>query len=299
MLKNIRSFAALLWQAYNLLKTSNPLILASATAFFTTFSLSPILIILINVLSFYFSGKLIVSSLFEKIRNTFGQESAELIQSIVDNIGTSQRHWLVTVLGFVFLFFVASKLMKVINDAINSLWKVKPNKGHFLRYNAIERGKGGVLILFTGVLLITSLLLDTSLSLINNYFRDLVPAFQSKLVIVLNFAFSLAVVTSWFTLLLKLLPDAKVHWKVAFSGGLVTGILFQVGKLILGRLLIYGTFASIFGASASFALILLFIFYSSLIFYYGAAFTYVYATSIGKPILPGKFAFRYEDRKVE
>jgi membrane protein len=299
MLKRIRSFANLLWQAFNLLKTSNPLILASATAFFTTFSLSPILIILINVLSFYFSGKLIVSSLFEKIRNTFGRESSELIENIVDNIAISERHWMVTIFGFVFLFFVASTWMKVVNDAINSLWKFKLNQGHFLKYNAVERSKGGILILFTGVLLIASLLLDTSLSLINNYFRDLVPAFQSKLVIALNFAFSLAVVTSWFTLLLKLLPDAKVHWKVAFSGGFVTAILFQVGKLILGRLLIYGAFASIFGASASFALILLFIFYSSLIFYYGAAFTYVYATSIGKPILPGKYAFRYEDRKIE
>lgn len=299
MLNKIRSFAALLWQAFKLLKTSNPLILASATAFFMTFSISPILIILINVLSFYFSGKLIVSSLFEKIRGTFGRESAELIESIVDNIGISQRHWLATIFAFVFLFFVASTLMKVVNDAINSLWKVKRNQGHFLKYNAVERSKGGVLILFTGVLLIASLLLDTSLSLINNYFHDLVPAFQSKLVITLNFAFSLAVVTAWFTLLLKLLPDARVHWKVALGGGLVTGILFQVGKIILGRMLIYGTFANIFGASASFALILLFIFYSSLIFYYGAAFTYVYATAIGKPILPGKYSFRYEEKKVE
>lgn len=299
MLKKGRSILALMWRAFNLLKKSNPLILASSTAFFTTFSLSPILILLINILGFYFNNKVIVSALFEKIRDTFGKESSELIENIVQNIGSVQSNWVVTVFGFLFLFFVASTLMKVVNDAINLLWKLKRKEGHFWKYNAVERSKGGVLILITGILLIASLLLDASLAIINNYFQELVPAFKSKLFITVNFIFSTAVVTAWFTLLLKLLPDAKVHWRVAFLGGLVTGLLFEIGKLVLGRLLIYGAFASIFGASASFALILLFIFYSSLILYYGAAFTYVYAKAIGKPILPSKYAYRYEHTEVE
>jgi membrane protein len=299
MLKKIRSVAALFWRAFNLLKQNDPLILASSTAFFTTFSLSPILIILVNVLSFYFSDKLISNALFEKIENTFGEEGAVQIENIVRNIGEAQSSWWVTILGFIFLFFVASTLMRVVNDAINSLWKVKRREGHVWKYNFVERLKGGTLILFIGFLLIASLLLDASLSVINNYFKELFPTFQSKVIIVLNFVFSLAVVTAFFTLLLKLLPDAKVHWKVAFAGGLVTAFLFQVGKIILGRLLLHGTVANIFGASASFALILLFIFYSSLILYFGASFTYVYANAINKPISPGKYSFRYEWREIK
>jgi membrane protein len=299
MLRKIRFAAALFWQAFNLLKKNDPLILASSTAFFTTFSLSPILIILVNVLSFYFSDRLISNALFEKLQDTFGKEGASQVENIVRNIGDVQSSWGITILGFIFLFFIASTLMKVVHDAINSLWKVKRKEGHILKSNFVERLKGGTLILLIGFLLIASFLLDASLSVINNYFKELIPAFQSKVIIWLNFIFSLTVVTAFFTVLLKLLPDAKVHWKVAFGGGLVTALLFQIGKIILGRLLLHGTVATIFGASASFALILLFIFYASLIFYFGASFTYVYANAIKKPIIPGKNSFRYEWKEIE
>jgi len=298
MLRKIRSAAALFWRAFNLLKKNDPLILASSTAFFTTFSLSPILIILVNLLSLYFSDRLISNALFEKLQDTFGKESAAQIENIVRNIGATQSSWGITILGFIFLFFIASTLMTVSNNSINSLWKVK-RKGHIWKSDFVERLKGGTLILLIGFLLIASLLLDASLSVINNYFKELIPAFQTKVIIGLNFVFSLTVVTAFFTVLLKLLPDAKVHWKVAFGGGLVTALLFQIGKIILGRLLLHGTVATIFGASASFALILLFIFYTSLIFYFGASFTYVYANAIKKPISPGKYSFRYEWKEIE
>src|SRR5690606_19526928 len=114
------------------------------------------------------------------------------------------------------------------------------------------------------------------------------------LIRLINIVFSILVVTAWFTIIFKFLPNAKIQWGVATTGGLLTAVLFNIGKWILGKLLLYNNVVTFFGASASFALILLFIFYSALILYYGASFTFVYGDAIHKPILPGKYSVRFK-----
>jgi membrane protein len=156
-----------------------------------------------------------------------------------------------------------------------------------------------VVILFTGALVAVSALMDTSLALLWNYLNDNLPTTQIFLVRTLNIFFSLIVSTVWFAVVFKILPDAKVHWRVAFAGGVVTAVLFSAGKWILGKLLLYNTIANIFGPSASFVLILLFIFYSSLILYFGAAFTFNFASAIKMPIHAGKYSETYELRSIQ
>jgi membrane protein len=285
-MKTIRLLLRCLRDGYSNFRSNDPLILASSTAFFATFSLSPILVILVNVLMLTFDNDRIPAQLFGKLSNTFGKESAAQIQNIVENVSVYQSDPFITVGGFIFLLFVATTLLKVVKQSINHLWHVKRKDVSRIRYNLQERLTAASLILFVALLFL-------------DYVHDLLPDFHVALLKSLNIAFSILVVTAWFAILFKFLPDAHVTWKVTLVGGLVTGILFNTGKWILGKLLLYNNIASIFGASASFALILLFIFYVGLILYFGASFTFAYGEYTSQPIVPGKFSQRYEVTAIE
>ena len=293
-MKTLRDIAGSLRAGFINFKANDPLILASSTAFFTTFSLSPILVILVNILGFAFDNDRIPDKLFGKLGSTFGKETAGQIQKIVENVSAYDSHPLMTVAGFIFLLFVATTLLKVVKQSINHLWHIKRKHVSRIKYNLRERLIATSLLMVVALLFLASLMLDTSLILLKGYLRDVIPAIDAKVFRTLNITFSILVVTAWFTILFKFLPDAHVTWRVALVGGLVTGIFFNTGKWVLGKLLLYNNIASIFGASASFALILLFIFYVGLILYFGASFTYAYGETIQQSILPGKFSERYE-----
>jgi membrane protein len=291
---SLKTTATLVWRAFELLKKNDPLIFASSTAFFTTFALSPIIIILLGVFSLYFNNDEISEELFQSITNTFGKETASEIESIVNNMGALEGDWLVTIAGFIFLIFVATTLMMVIKRAINTIWRIRPQRSAFWKYTILERAKAGIIILLMGALFIASQIIDASVSLMHDSVEHLVPSFHMEVLHGINIVFSFVTVTAWFMLLYKILPDSDVRWSVAFAGGVMTAALFSLGKWILGRLLLFSVAVNIFGASASFALVLLFIFYSSLTLYFGAAFTYLFAEEIGKPITPGRYGRKFE-----
>jgi membrane protein len=291
--------ASLLKNSFITLKRNDPLILASATSFFATFSLSPVLVILINLLGVYFKNEAIRGQLLGKLEGMLGPETSEYVEGVVVNVSTANTDWLIAIAGFLFLLFVVTTLLKVVRQAMHKIWNIKRKHVSRLKYNFKERSMAVAVILVTGVLVAISALMDTSLALLRNYLSDTLPTTQIFLVRSLNLLFSLIVSTMWFSVLFKILPDAKVHWRVAFAGGVVTAVLFSAGKWILGKLLLYNTIANIFGPSASFVLILLFIFYSSLILYFGAAFTFNFASAIGMPIHAGKYSETYEVRSIE
>jgi|SRR5688572_15931298 len=284
--------------AFLRLNRNEPLILASATAFFTLFSLTPILVILVNILSILFRNNKISEALFQSIQKVFGSETSEQIQSIVENVKSFGGAWYITVGGFIFLAFIATNLLNIIKKAINQLWRIRRRPAKKIKYNVRERLIGILLILSIGFVFIISLLLDTSVAFLKEYLHELIPAVDTILIRTVNVIFSILVVTAWFTILFKILPDAIVHWKVALVGGLLTAVLFTIGKWILGHLLNYSNMVTVFGAFASVFFILLFIFYSSLILYYGAAFTYSYASETQRHIKPRKHSDNYEMKIV-
>jgi membrane protein len=280
--------------AFVQLRRGEPLILASATAFFTLFSLAPILVILVNILSIIFENDKIAASLFQPLQRAFGTETSEQIQTIVGNVKSVGGAWYITVGGFIFLLFVATNLLNIVKKAINQLWRIRKNRRRKIKYSLRERLIGILLILSIGFIFIISLLLDTSVAFLQGYLEELIPGVDTILIRTVNIIFSILVVTAWFTIVYKILPDAIVHWNVAIVGGLHTAVLFTIGKWILGHLLNYSNMVTIFGAFASVFFILLFIFYSSLILYYGASFTYAYASATDRNIKPRKHSVNYE-----
>jgi membrane protein len=285
----------ILRSTYRLLGKNDPLTLSAATAFFTTFAISPIIIILVNVLTLYFNKESIRPQLFSKIAAIFGQETAIDIESIVNNFRSLESNIWITIAGSLFFFFVATTLLSVVRRAIHKIWNIRQKSGRELGYGLKERAVETGMILLIGALFLFALFLDTSISIFRDYLHEILPQVHTTLIRVLNIIFSITVITLWFTMVFKLLPEARVQWKVAFTGGLFTGILFSLGKFVMGKFLIHGRVASIFGASASFALLLLFIFYSSFILYFGAAFTHEYARANNRPIHPGRLAEKLAD----
>jgi membrane protein len=281
---------SLIKSSFVLLGKNDPLILSAATAFFTAFAISPIIIILVNVLTLYFEREDIRPQLFSKIASTFGEETARDIENIVDNFRMLESNIWITIGSTIFFFFVATTLLGVIRQAIHKIWDIRKKKEEKLRYRLKERFVETVMILLLGILFLIALLLDTSIAFFRGYLHDIIPSVDVTLIRILNILFSIAVITSWFTLVFKILPEARVPWRVAFAGGFFTAILFSLGKFMLGKILIHSRIATIFGASTSIALLLLFIFYSSFILYYGTAFTHEYARTSGRPIYPGRLA---------
>jgi membrane protein len=281
------------------LRSNDPLRLAGATAFFATFALPPILIILTQTLGFLFEPKDVNTRLAEHLRAFFGKESVAMIMQTLSGFRDLAVNWYIAIGGFVFLMFVATTVFKIIRETINQLWLIRAAPGRNVPQKLLPRLKSILIIMMTGILFIVGLLAEAMQAVLNPYIRELWSHAGSAVVIGLNQVLSLMIVTIWFSILFRLLPEGKPHWRVAFTGGFFTGVLFTMGMLILGTLLGLSNIQNIYGAAGSFVLVLLFVFYVSFIFYYGAMFTYYWAEETNRPIVPARFGVNIDRRADE
>ena len=279
--------------AFFLLTRSKPLILASSTAFFATFALPPIIIIITTSLGLIFRNDSISFELFSSIQDLMGVKATEQLEAIASNFIVLEGNGWIAAGVFMFFIFASTTLMVVIHDSIHVLWRISITNKNKLKTSLVERIKAATLILSIGFLFLLTLFFDMAIALSKDNIHLFFDINELLILRIIHFIFAFIVVTVWFSLVFKILPNAYVPWKIAFSGGLVTSVLFGIGKIVLHRFLVRGSIASVFGASGSFALILLFIFYTSLIFYFGASFTYMFAKNLSLPIKPGKDANLY------
>jgi membrane protein len=295
----VKNFISILKEAFTELKKNDPLRLAGATAFFTTFAFPPITIILIQMFGLFYNPDKLDKKFFEQLFEVLGKESGSEIRRTFLGFKALAQNWIITIGGFIFLVFVATTLFKVIKDSINQLWNIKIDYEKKIGLNLQTRLISLVVIIFAGFLFLAGMIAEGYQAVLSNYLFKLFPATSSFLNQVISKLLSVLVVTTWFTILFKFLTDAIPSWRVAISGAFFTGILFTIGKIVILTMLPFKKFNSVFGASTSIVLLLLFLFYSSLIFYYGACFTKAYAKFIKSPILPGAHAFRYELAEIK
>jgi membrane protein len=285
---------ALLSAAFKELKKNDPLRLAGATAFFTTFALPPILIILLQLFGSIFPIENLGDRFFIRLSEVLGRESTEQLRQTFRGFKAQASNWYITVGGIIFLMFVATTLFKVIKDSLNQLWNIKLDSGRGIKLKLEQRMVSMIIIILAGLLFITGMVGEGVQALLGRYLDDLSPGTGSTVNNILNLLISILIVTTWFVILFKVLPDGKPTWRVALVGGFFTGLLFTLGKFIIKTMLSLGDIHSVFGASTSIVILLLFVFYSSFILYFGACFTKVYAQSINCPIGPAEYAFKYE-----
>ena len=286
-------FGKLLFHTLRELKHNDPLRMAAATAFFATFALAPILIILIQILGLILDPQSLSDHLFGHLAEIVGNESVAQIRQTLEGFKKLANNWYVTVGGFIFLIFVATTLFTVIRHSLNQLWGVKPHNKRAFNVRLVNRLRAFAVIMVSGILFVAVLFGEGFLALMNEYINELWPGSATILFVILNQVISILIVTIWFAVIFKYLSDATLQWNTTIAGALFTGLLFTAGKLILGRILALSNIQTIYGASGSFVLLLLFVFYSSFILYYGAMFTRVWAEYNRSPIEPKRNAYKY------
>lgn len=299
LLIQIKNTGRQLVNAYRLLLKNDPLRLAGATAFFTSFALPPILLLLIQLLSLLFNRKVVSQELFTELGSILGDDGVRQLVETLRGFRGLAINWPMAIAGFFFLLFVATTLFRVIQSSLNQLWMIQKTGDKRFKMAMVTRLKSTGLIIFTGLLFMASLAAGSLKLIFGNFLDDKIPGSGVYSNGTLSTLVSIAIVCTWFTVLFRYLPDGKPKWRVALTGGLLTSILYNIGAFVLKFLLLNSNIGVVYGASASVVLLLLFVFYASLIFYYGAAFTKVWGEYLDQPIQPVIHAELYENIHIE
>lgn len=260
-------------------------LLAAALAYYTIFSLAPLLIIVIAIAGFVFGEEAVRGEIVGQIQGLVGREGAEVIQEMLKNAYHPGKGIIATLIGFVTLLLGASGVFAQLQEALNIIWNVKPKPGRGIKGIIKDRFLSFTMVVGIGFLLLVSLVISTVLAAISNFLNHLFPDFSGVLHLV-SFALSFAIVTFLFGMIYKVLPDVKISWNDVSIGAAMTALLFMVGQYLLGVYLGNSGFTSTYGAAGAFVVILVWIYYSAQILFLGAEFTQVYARTYGSQILP-------------
>jgi membrane protein len=284
----------LLRDALTELLKNDPLRLAGATAFFTTFALPPILVILIQTLGIFFSTGEARQQLLTRLSAIVGKETVTQIIDTLSAFRKLAQNNYILVFGFLFLLFVATTLFRVIKSSLNQLWKIKSVHRSKIGGTLADRLKAVLVILVAGLLFAFGLFTEGLQVVLGKYIFEYSPLLSFYFNTVINYVLSVFMVSAWFGIVFRYLPDARPSWGVVWRGALLTGVLFTFGKVVLRWLLSYSNINTLYGTSASIVLLMLFVFYSSLILYYGAAFTKMWSLHVNQPIVPLHYASHYQ-----
>lgn len=298
LIQRIQIFTTHLREAFKLFQKNDPLRLAGATAFFANFALPPILLILIRLFGFFIDRKILVNRIFERLASILDESSTKQIRQTLRNIRGMDHQWYATLISFVFFLFVATTLFSVIKNSMDQIWSIGIKEHSTFLFKLKIRARSMAIILMAGILFFVGLLTDSMQAFIGAYINPSSPNFGRVFLMILNQLLFISIVTTWFSILFRFLTSGRPTWKSSIRGGILTGILFTIGKYILRIALPLSNIGNIYGASGSIVLIMLFVFYSSFIFYFGACFIKVLSDAIETPIRPIKGAFNYEIKEV-
>lgn len=266
--------------------------LGAALAYYTMFSLGPLLIIVIAIAGLVFGPAAARNQIVGQVQGLVGPQGAEFIQSAIQGANRPSASIIATIIGIVTLLLGALGVFGQLQDALNAIWGVtpKPNRG-LIRGIIQDRLLSFTMVLGTGFLLLVSLVLSTVLTAAVKYFGELIP-FSATVLEGINFFVSFVVITLLFAFIFKYLPDAEVTWKDVWIAALFTSLLFVIGKFLLGLYLGNSTIGSTYGAAGSVIVVLVWIYYSAQILFFGAEFSKVFALRYGKGIVPAPNAVR-------
>ncbi|PLW95875.1 MAG: hypothetical protein C0593_13150 [Marinilabiliales bacterium] len=278
---------------FHLYIQSNTFQKGAALGYFAVFALIPIAIIIISVLGIFFGSGTVSSEFFSQFKELLGSEAAHQIQTIINNHHTSHKSILTTITGIIMLIVSASKIVIQLHNAFNDIYsiKIKPKNGLIL---FLKRKAFALIIL---VILFTILVLSTTISTFLQRFTPEITG-SNQLLQILEHLFSFAITALIFSLMYKTLGDAVIHWKPAMIGGIVTAILFLIGKVIIAQIIAQSHIETTFGQASVLALIMLWVFYLSQIIFLGACFVKVIGDAIYKPVRPSSEAVRVLHKEV-
>jgi membrane protein len=293
---NPKKFWLILKGTFKEFSEDNVLRLSAALAYYAMFSIGPLLVIVVGVAGLAFSvlghggHEDVRQQIHAQLESTLGPDSAKTIESMMSaqKQGTSL---ITTIVGVVALLIGAGGVFGQLQDALNTIWEVKAKPGIGIWGFIRNRFLSFSMVLGVGFLLLVSMALTTFLTAVAGSIGNLLPISEA-LIHVLNFIVSFGVVALLFAMIFKYLPDVKIPFSKVWVGAIGTAILFTIGKYVLALYLGRESTKSSFGAAASVIIILMWVYYASLILFFGAEFTQVYAKQTGTKIVPDEFGVR-------
>jgi membrane protein len=264
--------------------------MGAALAYYTLFSLAPVLIVAIAIAGLAFGPEAVRGEIVGQIEGLVGRGGALAVQAMLEGAARPSSSVPATVIGIITFFLGATGAFLELQTDLDAIWRVKPkSRGSFLRDLVMQRLISFGLVLGFAFLLLTSLVVSAALAAVHTYMGNAFPG-VAVLWEALNVIVSLVVITLLFAMIYKVLPDVKLAWSDVWVGALVTAGLFTIGKFLIGLYLGTSAFASSYGAAGSVIVVLLWVYYSSQIILLGAEFTRAYVEQFGPRPPPVEFA---------
>ncbi|MVT42732.1 YihY family inner membrane protein [Chitinophaga oryziterrae] len=276
--------------------------LSAALSYYTIFSIAPMLIVIITLCQVFLGREAIEGSVYGQINHLVGNEAALQIQQMIKNATLSGDSTWATIVGVITLVFGATGVFGEIQDSINFIWQLKAKPKNGLLKILINRLLSFSMVISLGFILLVSLALNGLIELFGKQLIYLLPQITDvsmAFIYVVNLALTFTIITLLFAIIFKVLPDARVKWKHVIVGAVTTAVLFMIGKFAIGFYLGASKVGSAYGAAGSIVIILLWVYYSAIILYFGAEFTQVYAEYHGARIQPNAYAVWVKEIPVE
>ncbi len=264
--------------------------LSASLAYYTVFSLGPLLIMIIFLCGLFLSREAVQGTINEQIDGFVGSDAALQIQEIIKNASISGKGGVAAVIGVIALLIGATTVFGEIQDSINGIWGVKPRPGAGFMTVLKNRLLSFGMIATVGFLLLISLAVTTVVELVGERLRNIFPDVIVVIFYIVNFVLTFMVTTALFAIIFKVLPDARIKWKNVWPGAIATGLLFMIGKFLISFYIGKSDVGSTYGAAGSLVVLLVWVYYSSIILYFGAEFTKFYMMNNGVHIQPEKYA---------
>lgn len=272
---------------------------SAALAYYTIFSLAPMLIVIIWVGGRFFGEKAIEGEIYDEIKDFVGNSAALQIQDMISVVSQQESGAVSAIIGLITLIIGATAVFIEIQDTLNKIWHVKPKPKKGLVKMLANRLLSFSMVIGIGFLMLVSLAINAILTSFANTIQTFIPKIYYNMTQAINFGLTFIIITTLFFLIFKFLPDAKIRWKDVITGALTTAVLFIISKFGIRLYLNYSDIGSAYGAAGSLILILAWVYYFSIILFFGAEFTQVYARFNGRAIIPAEYAVLVESREKD
>ena len=263
---------------------------SASLAYYTVFSVAPILVIIISLSGLFFGKVAVQGRVYHELNGLVGSDAAIQIQETIRNIHLTGNNFVATVTSFVLLIIAATTIFGEIQDSLNKMWGLKIKSKKVWWKLILTRLISFSLIISIGIIMSISLILNAVVAAFGKFISRYSQNYSLYFVDFVNDVLSLVVATFLFSMLFKILPDAKIKWKDVVIGGMVTAVFFTLGKIGIGFYLGKSNFTTLYGAAGSIIIFMVWVYYSAVILYLGAEFTKVYANLYGGKITPNDYA---------
>jgi membrane protein len=273
--------------------------LSAALAFYTIFSLGPMMIVILYLADIFWGRAAVEGSLFEQLRGLLGTDAARQVQEVIQNASMSGKSTFTAVIGFITLLIGATTVFAEIQDSINMIWNLKTKAERGWLKMIVDRLLSFSIIVSLGFLLLVSLVINGLVEIFMRQLQEVFPNVAVVALYIINLLVTFIIVSSLFAIIFKVLPDAQIKWRNVFVGSMFTAFLFIIGKFGITYYVSTSDLGTTYGAAGSLVVLLLWVYYSSFILYFGAEFTKAYASRYGEPIHPSQYAVWVKQVEVE